>query len=90
MLKATVSSRCLSNYRNLFNLCHLVCRWCNASYTFFFSYGEITVTLEDVANQLLLPILGDVDSSNIKLSIEGEAVEAELRKGMNGNTKLSF
>ena len=48
------------------------------------------MTLEDVANQLLLPILGDVDSSNIKLSIEGEAMEAELRKGMNGNTKLSF
>ena len=48
------------------------------------------MTLEDVANQLLLPILSVVDSSDIELSTEGEAVEAELRKGMNGNTKLSF
>ena len=47
------------------------------------------MTLEDVANQLLLPILSVVDSSDIELSTEGEAVEVELRKGMNGNTKLS-
>ena len=47
------------------------------------------MTLEDVANQLLLPILGDADLSNIELSVEKEAVEAELRKGMSGNAKLS-
>ena len=89
VLKAIVSSWCLSNYRDLFNLCHLVCLWCYATHTFFISYGEITMTLEDVANQLLLPTLSVVDSSDIKFSAEGEAVEAELRKGMNGNTKLS-
>ena len=61
VLKAIVSSYCLSNYRDLFNLRHLVHRWCAATHTFFLSYGEITVTLEDMANQLLLPILGDVD-----------------------------
>ena len=27
MLKAIVSLRCLSNYGDLFNLCHLVCQW---------------------------------------------------------------
>ena len=81
MLKAIVSSRYLSNYRNLFNLCHLV-RWlCTATQTFFLSYDEITVTLEDVANQLLLPILGDVDHGALELSLEEEVVEAELRKG---------
>ena len=54
------------------------------------SCGEITVTLEDVANQLLLPILGDVDPSDIQLSTEEEALEAELRKGLSsGNTKFS-
>ena len=61
VLKAIVSSYGLSNYRDLFNLRHLVHRWCTATHTFFLSYGEITVTLEDMANQLLLPILGDVD-----------------------------
>ena len=61
VLKAIVLSYCLSNYRNLFNLHHLVHRWCTTTHTFFLSYGEITVTLEDMVNQLLLPILSDVD-----------------------------
>ena len=48
------------------------------------------MTLEDVANQLLLPILGNVDPATLELSLEEEAVEAELKKGMNGNAKLSY
>ncbi|KAL0001493.1 hypothetical protein SO802_015274 [Lithocarpus litseifolius] len=64
-------------------------RWCRAIHTFFFSCDEITVTLEDVANQLLLPILGDMDPNDIKLSAEEEDVEAELKKRMSGNAKLS-
>ena len=88
VLKAIVSSHCLSNNRDLFNLRHLVRRWCSTTHTFFLSCDEITVTLEDAANQLMLPILGDVDPSNIELSIEKEVVEAELRKGMSGNAKL--
>ena len=47
------------------------------------------MTLEDVANQLLLPILGDVDPSVMELFPGEEAVEAELKKGMSGNAKLS-
>ena len=89
VLKAIVSSCCFSNYRDLFNLYHLVRRWCTATHTFFLSYGEITVTLEDVANQLFLPILGDVDLGALKLSLEEKAAEAKLRKGMSGNAKLS-
>ena len=88
LLKAIVSSHCLSNYRDLFNLCHLVRQWCIATHTFFLSYDEITVTLEDLANQLLLPILGDVDLAALELSTKEEALEAELRKGMSGNAKL--
>ena len=48
------------------------------------------MTLEDVANQLLLPILGDVDLATLELSPEEEAVEAELKKSMSRNTKLSY
>ena len=88
-LKAIVSSRCLSNYRDLFNLHHLVRRWCTATHTFFLSCGEITATLEDIANQLLLPILDDMDPSAIEVSPKEEVMEAELKKGMNGNVKLS-
>ena len=90
VLKAVVSSRYLSNYKDLFNLRHLVYRWCTATHTFFFSCGEITVTLEDVANQLLLPIFGDVDPSSSELSLEEESVEAVLKKRMSGNAKLSY
>ena len=89
MLKAIVSVCYLSNYRDLFNLRHLVRRWCVATHTFFLSCGKITVTLADVANQILLPILGNVDLSEMELSPEEEAVEAELKKGMTGNAKLS-
>ena len=47
------------------------------------------MTLKDVANQLLLPILGDVDPGALELSAEEKAMEVELRKGMSGNAKLS-
>ena len=89
VLKAIILSHCFSNYRDLFNLCHFVCRWYTATHTFLLSYDEITVTLEDVAIQLLLPILGGVDPSALELYPEEETVEVELRKGMSGNVKLS-
>jgi len=47
------------------------------------------VTSEDMDNQLLLSILGDTDPNNIELSTEEEVVETELKKGINGNAKLS-
>ena len=89
VLKVIVSSRCLSNYQDLFNLCHLVCQWCSATHSFFLSCGEITTTLEDMANQLLLSIHGDTDPNDMELSTEKEAVKAELKKRVSGNTKLS-
>ena len=48
------------------------------------------MTLKDVANQLLLPILGDIDPTTLELSLEKEAVEAELKKRMGRNAKLSY
>lgn len=90
ILKAVVLSRSLSNFRDLYNLRHLVRRWCATTHTFFFSCNELTVTLEDMANQLLLPILDDVDPATIELSPEEEAIEAELKKRMAGNAKLSY
>ena len=59
-------------------------------HTFFFSCGELTVTLEDVANQLLLPIHGDANPAALEFSLEEEATEAKLRKRMPENTKLSY
>ena len=48
------------------------------------------MTLEDVANQVLLPILGDVDPATLELSPEEEVVEVELRKRMSRIAKLSY
>ena len=90
VLKAIVLSRSLSNFQDLYNLRHLVCQWYATTHTFFFSYGELTVTLEDVANQLLLPILGDDDPATIELSLEEEAIEVELKKRMTRNAKLLY
>ena len=81
ILKAIVSSHCLSNFQDLYNLRHLVRRWCTTTHTFF-SCGKLTVTLEDVVDQLLLPILGDTDRTALELSPEDEAIEVELRKRM--------
>ena len=43
-----------------------------------------------MANQLLLPILGDADPATLELYPEEKAIETELKKRMNGNTKLSY
>ena len=48
------------------------------------------MTLEDVVNQLLLPILGDANPYALELSLEEEAVEAELKKRMSGNASCHF
>ena len=48
------------------------------------------MTLEDVANLLLLLILGDVDLGTLEVSLEEVAMEAELNKRMSGNAKLSY
>ena len=90
VLKAVVLSQSLSNFRDLYNLHHLVRRWCATTHIFFFSYGELIVTLEDMANQLLFPILSDVDPATIELSPEEEAVEVRLKKRMTGNAKLLY
>ena len=74
----------------MFNLLHLVRLWCSATHTFFHSYGKLIVTLEDMANQLLLSILGDIEPSDIQLFADEEAMQVELHKGLGGgNTKLS-
>ena len=43
-----------------------------------------------MANQLLLPILGDIDPATLEFSPEEEAIKAELKKRMTGNAKLSY
>ena len=62
ILRAVVISRNLKGFKDAKGLRHLVRRWCPALHTFLFSVGELTVTLEDVVKNFLLPVLGDEKS----------------------------
>ena len=78
ILKAVVISRNLEGFRDAKGLRHLVCRWCPALHTFLFSFGELTITLEEVVNNFLLPMLGDENPFDINLSDEDLKVKEKL------------
>uniref|UniRef100_A0A2N9FGB0 Aminotransferase-like plant mobile domain-containing protein n=1 Tax=Fagus sylvatica TaxID=28930 RepID=A0A2N9FGB0_FAGSY len=80
-------SRSCNMFRDTESLRELLRRWCPSTHTFFFSWGELTPTLEDVANHWMLPILGEYSLSNIKLSAAEEETAAALRK--RSSTRLS-
>uniref|UniRef100_A0A2N9I348 Aminotransferase-like plant mobile domain-containing protein n=1 Tax=Fagus sylvatica TaxID=28930 RepID=A0A2N9I348_FAGSY len=73
-------SRSCNMFRDTEALRKLLRRWCPSTHTFFFSWGELTPTLEDVANHWMLPILGEHSFSDIKLSAEEEEVAAALEE----------
>ena len=60
-------SRNLKGFRDAKGLKHLVNRWCPSLHTFFSFVVELTITLEDVVNNLLLPVLGDESPFDINL-----------------------
>jgi hypothetical protein len=57
-----------------------VLRKCSSTHTFFFAWGELTLTLEDIANHWMLPILDEYSFAGIKLFAEEEEVAAALRR----------
>ena len=89
ILKAVAISRKLEGFRDAKGLRHLVCRWCPALHTFLFSFGELTVTLEDVVNNFLLPVLRDENPFDINLSDEDLKVEEKLFTHFVGRTASS-
>uniref|UniRef100_A0A2N9IZR2 Aminotransferase-like plant mobile domain-containing protein n=1 Tax=Fagus sylvatica TaxID=28930 RepID=A0A2N9IZR2_FAGSY len=80
-------SRSCNMFRDTESLRELLRRWCPSTHTFFFSWGELTPILEDVANHWMLPILGEYSLSNIKLSAAEEETAAALKK--RSSTRLS-
>lgn len=62
---------------------------CSVTHKFVLSCGKLIVTLEDVANQLLLPILSDVGLSQIQVSKDKIVMETELYGHGGSNAKLS-
>ena len=74
-------------FRDTEPLCEVLKWWCSSTHTFFLAWGELTVTLEDIANHWMLPILGELSFSGIKLFTEEEEVVAVLRR--HSFTRLS-
>ena len=59
ILKSMAIFRNLKCFKDTKGLKHLVHHWCPFLHTFFFLVGELTITLEDVVNNFLLPVFGD-------------------------------
>ena len=78
ILKAVDISKNLEGFKDAKGLRHLVRRWCPSLHTFFFFVGELTITLEDVVNNFLLPVFGDESPFDINLSEEDLVVEDKL------------
>ena len=78
ILKAVAISKNLEGFRDAKGLRHLVHRWCPSLHTFFFFVGELTITLEDVVNNFLLPVFGDESPFDINLSEKDLEVEDKL------------
>ena len=78
-------SRNLEGFKDAKGLRHLVCRWCPSLHTFFFSVGELTIILENVVNNFLLPMFGDENAFDISLSEEDLEVENKLFSHFGGH-----
>jgi len=89
ILKAVAISRNLEGFRDAKGLRHLVRRWCPSLHTFFFSAGELTITLEDVVNNFLLPVFGEESPFDINLSGEDLVVEDKLFGHFGGRAASS-
>uniref|UniRef100_A0A2N9HL11 Aminotransferase-like plant mobile domain-containing protein n=1 Tax=Fagus sylvatica TaxID=28930 RepID=A0A2N9HL11_FAGSY len=76
--EAILLSRSCNMYRDTEALRQILRRWCTPTHTFFFSWGELTITLEDVENHWLLPVLGDMDPFAVEMSEEETVVEQAL------------
>ena len=86
ILKAMAISRNLKGFRDAKGLRHLVNRWCPSLHTFFSFVVELTITLEDVVNNLLLPVLGDESPFDINLFDEDLQIEDQLFSHFGGHT----
>ena len=83
ILKAVAISRNLEGFQDAKGLKHLVRCWCPSLHTFFFSVGELTITLEDVVNNFLL-VFVDENPFDISLSDEDLKVEDKLFSHFGG------
>ena len=80
-------SRSCNMFRDTMPLREVLRRWCPSTHNFFFAWGELTVTLEDIVNHWMLAILGEHSFFGIELSAAEEEVVVALRR--HSFTRLS-
>lgn len=85
-LESVVITKNLEGFKDAKGLRHLVRRWSPFLHTFFFFVGELTITLEDVINNFLLPVFGDENPFDIQLSVDDLVVKEQLFKQFSRRT----
>ncbi|KAL0000803.1 hypothetical protein SO802_014584 [Lithocarpus litseifolius] len=86
IFKAMVLSRGWNIYRDVRALRFLVRRWHTDTHTFFFPWGEITITLEDVERICLLPSMGDINPLELELSDKESKIAGKLLETFRGTS----
>ena len=84
IFEAVVLSRGWNIYRDVRALHFLVHRWNTDTHTFFFPWGETTVTLEDIERICLLPSMGDMNLLELGLSDEEFVIAGKLLETFGG------
>ena len=86
IFEAMVVSRGWNMYRDMRALRFLARCWNPNTHTFFFPWGETTITLEDVERICLLPSMGYVNLLELGLSDEESAIFKKLLETFGGTS----
>ena len=86
IFEAIVMSRGWNMYRDIRAVRFLVCRWIPDIHTFFFAWGETTITLEEVERTCLLPSMGDANLLELGLSDEESMIARKLLETFGGTS----
>ncbi|GKV34432.1 hypothetical protein SLEP1_g42807 [Rubroshorea leprosula] len=57
-----------------------ILKWCTSTDTFILTFGEVTVTLKDMTNLMLLPVVREEDLRHITLTPDERVAQVALRK----------
>ena len=86
IFEAVVLSHGWNMYRDVRALRFMVRHWHTDTHTFFFPWGETTVTLEDVERICLLPSMGDVNPLELELSDAESEIADKLLETFGGTS----
>ena len=71
-------------FRDIIALLYLIRCWSPETHTFFFSWGETTITLEDVERLFLLPSMGRLNPIDLELDDDEAKIKERLYKAFGG------